>query len=190
MKRLVLWALLFPLAAFAQVHKCAGPGGKVILTDKPCAPADSLGVMVVRPNTLDTSEGHAANARQLDAIEASQIAANPPAQCRFKAFKYGDKQGQLLRDRATQECVQNIIAAKQGKPTSTEAYQMWRDHFNQTSNDRNAALARAAADQNARMIANSNQAAIEKVGRDVQNKLDQPMTCKRSVLNSSELTCK
>ena len=35
MKRLVLWAVLSPLAAFAQVHKCQ-IDGKVAYTEAPC----------------------------------------------------------------------------------------------------------------------------------------------------------
>ena len=53
MKRLVLWAVLSPLAAFAQVHKCQ-IDGKTAYTEAPC-PTGTGKEIQIRENTLDTS---------------------------------------------------------------------------------------------------------------------------------------
>lgn len=53
MKHLVLWALLLPLAAAAQVHKCQ-IDGKTAYTEAPC-PTGTGKEMQIRENTLDTS---------------------------------------------------------------------------------------------------------------------------------------
>lgn len=53
MKRLVLWALLLPLAAAAQVHKCQ-IDGKTAYTEAPC-PTGTGGAIEVRENSLDAS---------------------------------------------------------------------------------------------------------------------------------------
>ena len=53
MKRLVLWALLSPLAVVAQVHKCQ-IDGKPAYTEAPC-PAGTGKEIQSRETTLDTS---------------------------------------------------------------------------------------------------------------------------------------
>lgn len=53
MKHLVLWALLLPVAAAAQVHKCQ-IDGKTAYTEAPC-PTGTGKEIQIRENTLDTS---------------------------------------------------------------------------------------------------------------------------------------
>jgi hypothetical protein len=53
MKLLVLWALLFPLAVAAQVHKCQ-IDGKTAYTEAPC-PTGTGGAVEIRENSLDAS---------------------------------------------------------------------------------------------------------------------------------------
>lgn len=53
MKRLVLWAILSPLAVAAQVHKCQ-IDGRVAYTEAPC-PTGTGGAIDVRENSIDAS---------------------------------------------------------------------------------------------------------------------------------------
>ena len=55
MKRLVLWAILSPLAVAAQVHKCQ-IDGKITYTEAPCSGAAKGAALNIRPSSGASDE--------------------------------------------------------------------------------------------------------------------------------------
>ena len=190
MKNIVLLGFVIGMLATtsqAQVRKCQGPDGKVIYSDVVCADTKAKETTVnTSANTLDHSGLRAQGERIRAQEDAAELASmKVPAQCKFKAYAYGDAKGQALKQQAELECMQNLQAAKQGRPQSTEAYQMWKDHFDQTSANRNAIAAQAKADNNTRQTTQ----AIGDLGRKIDQAGDRKLTCTRNSLNS-DLNCK
>ena len=189
--------LLLCLNAQAQVRKCTGPDGKVTYSDMLCAsPAARESAVDTSANTIDHSGLRKDAQRMRETEELSDLTTNTPRECRFKFYTYGDPKGKVLSQKATAECIQNILAAKQGRPASKEAYAMWKDHFDQTASSRRAIGQQIGDAENARRIAESNEAAARKtesaivdVARNIERRLDRPMTCTKSA-TSNDLTCK
>ena len=194
---LVIAAVFLCFNVQAQVRKCTGPDGKVTYSDVLCAsPAARESTVDTSANTIDHSGLRKEAQRMRETEELVDLTANTPRECRFKYYTYGDPKGKALSQKAKAECVQNILAAKQGKPTTKEAYGMWKDHFDQTATSRRAIGQQIGDTENARRIAESNEAAgrkaesaIRDVGRNIEQKLDRPMTCTKSGL-SNDLICK
>ena len=194
---LVIASMLLCFNAHAQVRKCTGPDGKVTYSDVLCAsPTARESAVDTSANTIDHSGLRKEAQRMRETEELADLTANTPRECRFKYYVYGDPKGKVLSQKAKAECLQNILAAKQGKPASKEAYAMWKDHFDQTATSRRAIGQQIGDAENARRIAASNEAAarktesaIEDVGRNIERKLDRPMTCTKSA-TSNDLTCK
>lgn len=193
MKILMLALLAIPLIASAQVRKCQGVDGKIVYSDVLCTDTRAKESAVnTSANTIDHSGLRALARQQRESEELAALNANPPHECRFQAYKYGDEKGQVLRKQATQECIGNIVAVKSGKPASSVAYERWKDHYGQTSADRNAALARSAADSNTQRIIESQKASSRRLG----NKIDEvgrnaamEKTCKPD-FSGTRLICK
>lgn len=193
--------LLLSFNAHAQVRKCTGPDGKVTYSDVLCAsPSARESTVDTSANTIDHSGLRKEAQRMRETEELDSLATNTPRECRFKFYAYGDPKGKVLSEKAKNECIRNIVAAKQGKPTSKDAYAMWKDHFDQTATARRAVGQQIGDAENARRIAASNDAsikaagrknesAIRDVGRSIEQKLDRPLTCTKSVL-SNDLICK
>lgn len=171
--------------ASAQVHKCQGADGKTVYSDSPCV-GGKASVIEARPNSIDTAAMREAGAAAQARMDRSELLANPPTQCRFKAYKYGDKKGQALKEAATAECVDNMLASRRGAPTTTMAYQAWKDHFDQTSTDRRAIAAQGQADANTQRIIDANEASTRKLGRQID---DKKYTCRRDTF-SKDVICK
>jgi hypothetical protein len=184
-KRIVLLVALLPLLASAQVRKCQDAAGNVSYRDV-CPTAARETTISARPNSLDTSAMRADAQRLQDQQQLQNLMSNPPPQCRFKAFKYADAKGQALRQDATAECVQNILAAQRGEPPTLMAYQLWKDHYSQKSSERQALSNQISAAENARAVARSNENAVSDLGRRLENKT---YTCTPNRLNP-DFTCK
>lgn len=146
MIRKAIWLLLtvgVATSAAAQVNKCKGPNGKVIYSDAACAMPEDMQRVKTNQNTVDGS-GDRRNAEEVRAKSAMDaLMNNPPAQCKFGAFKYNDQKGKALANDAQQECLRNVLAEQSGSPTSDRAYRLWNDHHTLTSNKRNAAVSAA-----------------------------------------------
>lgn len=193
--------LLLCLNAQAQVRKCTGPDGKVTYSDVLCAsPAARESAVNTSANTIDHSGLRKEAQRMRETEELADLTTNTPRECRFRYYTYGDPKGKVLSQKAKAECIQNILAAKQGRPASKEAYAMWKDHFDQTATSRRAIGQQIGDAENARRIADSNESAIQdagrknerairEVGKNIESKLDRPLTCTKSGL-SNDLICK
>ncbi len=147
-----LAVLLAASAASAQVVKCRGADGRVTYSDGPCAAGAPGQAVNVQGNVLNgAADRRAADEYRLkSAVESREreingMMMNAPAQCKFSYFAVGDKKGQELAKLAKRECVENIIAEREGRPTSMRYYQMWNDHHSRTGSDRQQAANRAAA---------------------------------------------
>jgi hypothetical protein len=194
-------ALFLNFGSQAQVRKCTGPDGKVTYSDVLCSnPAAKESSIDTSANTLDHSGLRKEAQRMRETEELDALATNTPRECRFKFHAYGDPKGKALSEKAKTECIRNIVAAKQGKPPSKDAYALWKDHFDQTAASRRAIVQQIGEAENARRIAASNESAIQdagrknerairEVGRSIESKLDRPMTCTKSAL-SNDLICK
>ena len=161
-------------AAHAQVRKCIGSDGKVTYSDFVCAAntAKETGI-TTNANTIDAS-GMRQDANRIRVNEAVEKALREKSgQCRFQYYANGDAIGQSLAEAATQECLANIKARVTGQETSLEAYTRWNDHAGRKDATRQAELTRAenaANAANAQAVANSNQKAINKLTRQINNK--------------------
>lgn len=178
--------LALPLVAHAQVRKCVDTAGKTVYSDVVCADTRAKETAIrTDQNSIDTSGLRAQGQRMQNAEAVNNLVANPPIECRFRSFSYGDPKGKALADNARRECVQNILAAQQGQPQSLTAYQMWKDHSGQEQSRRDAALARAATADAARQA----REATEDAARANRNRPVRELTCTRNSLNS-DLHCK
>jgi len=156
------------------LRKCTGPDGKVTYSDVLCNSSSSTGsIKNADGNSLDTSgfrrEAQGLRAREEKALaedEMSDAMRNTPAACKFSYHSVGDEKGKVLATNAKRECIENILAAKRGQSESMEHYSLWKDHYDQTSNRRQAALTRANSDANAR----ATQQAIDSASRKAENK--------------------
>jgi hypothetical protein len=171
-------SLLLCIDAQAQLRKCTGPDGKVTYSDVLCNSSSSTGsIKNADGNSLDTSgfrrEAQGLRAREERAQaedEMSDAMRNKPGACKFSYHSVGDERGKALATNAKRECIENILAAKQGQPKSMEHYSLWKDHYDQTSSRRQAALTGANADANARATQQATQQAIESASRKAENK--------------------
>ncbi len=173
--------------AYGQVRKCIGQNGKVTYSDSICGigTAREDGVSV-NANTIDSS-GLREQAKKDRGDDAADKAVQQGSKtCKFSYFAYGDEHGKTLSDEAKQECLNNLSAKARGQSTSLEAYNMWKDHFDQKSAARRAVSANIQNSQNARNIADSNRNAINAVGNQLNNKT---YKCSPNLLGNS-LDCK
>ena len=140
------------MSAQAQLRKCTGADGKVTYSDVVCSNTSVEGGVKNRVSNMDMPglKREVDNSRQ-EKTNASinEMMANPPLECKFKSYVNNDEKGKLLADKAKRECIQNILAAKEGRPTSKEDYAMWKDHHDQTSAKREASVSRAISTINA-----------------------------------------
>lgn len=131
-------------AAHAQLRKCTGPDGKVTYSDVLCSTSATTGT-IKNPggNSVDSS-GLRRQAQQYRENEAGGRAdaeiengmQNPPLECKFAVMAVGDAKGRVLAENAKRECLQNLQAAKRGQPKSLENYALWKDHHDQTKQNR------------------------------------------------------
>lgn len=157
MKTLVAVALLFTGGlAQAEVVPCREADGRVIYREAPCSDTSQRRSSVApRPAHIVTvpdpiapkpaSRVTIAPGITLEMPQASNTPPQPgaaPAQCQFKYFGFGDAKGKALADSAKQECLENIEHKHAGRPTSLQAYNMWRDHFSSERDHRNAVMDR------------------------------------------------
>lgn len=136
-------ALVFVFSAHAQVRKCMGPNGQITYSDSVCDSQTSRETTVrTDANTIDSSglRQAAANTKTKEAVDRAMQ--SDSGQCKFSYYELGDSLGQELAKSAKKECLDNIAAKVTGAQTSQEAYNRWKDHFNQKSANRNAAIAR------------------------------------------------
>lgn len=141
MKALFLLAMLLPLAVGAQIRKYQ-IDNKTIYNNSQYEQQNT--VINTTANTIDSSglreqaQRNRDDARRqqetaaMDSQRAS-LAANPPAECRFKTFKNGDAKGRILSQKAQDECIQNIVNTQNGLPSSRDAYATWKDHHERVS---------------------------------------------------------
>ena len=185
----------------AQARKCVGADGKVAYSDVLCdSRSSSQSEVNTNANTIDHSglrreaqklraeKDGAASSERLDILRQIN-----PLECRFSFMVVGDSKGKKLAANAKEECLRNIEAKRSGQSGSQDAYSLWKDHFAQTSANRQAAAAQANADANAasaRANADANATAtrnsIDRVGNAVR---DKNYTCKPSPL-SNALECR
>lgn len=116
------------LAAQAQVIKCKGADGKTVYSDTACLGNSSSQSVNTTGGTIDTSSLRQGVQRERTDQEMTALMQNPPIECKFKSYKNGDEKGKVLADKAAKECVENLVAKRNGQPTSTADYQMWKDH--------------------------------------------------------------
>lgn len=174
----------------AQARKCVGADGRVTYSDVLCdTKSASQSTISTNANTIDHSglrqeaqklraeKDGAASAERLDLLHQSN-----PLECKFSYMAVGDTKGKLLTANAKEECLRNIEAKRSGQSGSREAYDLWKDHFGQTSANRQAAVARANANANASATRNS----IDGVRNAVR---DKNYTCKPNLIGDA-LECR
>lgn len=199
MKHLFLLALLLPLVAGAQVRKCQ-IDGKTVYSDSQCGQQGA--VVNTTANTVDSSGLRAQVQRDRDEAQQqretleqegqiARLTANPPKECRFKSYKYGDSKGKAMADSAKAECIRNAVAKQQGKPTTNDAYTRWKDNYEQTAADRRLAVEQISAAENARKSAASTRDAIREVGEKIDAQGGRKLTCtKEQYAVTPTMTCK
>lgn len=131
-------------AGSAQVRKCTGLDGKVTYSDFICgAKTAKEDAVTTHANTVDASglREKAQTMRTDDAIQNAM--ARESGQCKFSYFAVGDTKGKALAAAAKQECLDNIAAKASGRPGSTQAYAMWKDHSSAKTTERNNAAAQS-----------------------------------------------
>jgi hypothetical protein len=104
--------------------------------------------------------------------------------CKFTYFSVGDQKGKDLASAAKQECLDNIKAKATGQPTSLTAYGFWKDHSSQKSSDRQNALNRASAADNAQ----ATRQAIQN-SQNSNNNFNKGFTCRKNVMGDA-LDCR
>lgn len=133
MKHLLLavFVLIFCTPALAQMKKCTGSDGKITFSDVACkGGSSSETIRYPEGNSLDTS-GLRQQAKQL---ADSDLERSPPVECKFDYFGPGAEKGKVLAANAKQECLRNIQAKKEGRETSLEHYNFWKDHREMSQN--------------------------------------------------------
>lgn len=181
----ITWVMASGIAT-AQVRKCTAADGKVTYSDYVCASAATENNVKVNPNTIDAS-GLRQQARQTRTEnEVAEAIQQSSGQCRFSSYVYGDSKGKALAAAAKEECLRNIAAKVSGQQTSTDAYNMWKDHSTQKDANRQSAITRAANAANTQAAATANQNAINSLSNQINNKT---YTCKRN-LSGTALDCK
>lgn len=136
MKTLIGCLLLLPLVCSAQTYKCQ-VNGKWEYQPYPCTNAPSQAVDT-RPSTKGMT-GLRTDANRI-ATQEKEAASFNPKQCTFQHFIYGDAIGKTLAEAARDECV--ATKGQQGP-----AYARWRDNYQTTSGQRDAAAARSQQQQ-------------------------------------------
>ncbi len=186
----IVATVLLGANAQVQLRKCMGPDGKVTYSDVLCGSSSTTGsISNPHGNTLDTSgfrkEAQKMQASQDEADANERLAAarqkNTPQECKFAYFSLGDEKGKKLAANAKEECLRNNEAKKVGEATSLEHYNFWKDHRNQKSADRQAAVTRANADANAQ----ATRSAIDRATTTIENRR---YRCKPSY-SGRELDC-
>lgn len=191
MKKFIFAALALGVcfASNAQLRKCVGPDGKVTYSDVVCTGNSATHNVKLHDNTLDTS-GLRAEGQRIEQNERyASLMQNPPQECRFKSYKNNDQKGKALADLAQQECVKGLLSGN-NQSGATPAYDRWKDHYEQTTSSRQAAINRAGAADNAAAIARSNATAIQNaVNAANRNAENRTTTCKPNLMGTA-LECR
>ena len=184
-KALVLVCILVSGASHAQVRKCTGPDGKITYSDFVCAGGTKTESSVrTEANVIDSS-GYRRDAQQMKEQESVDRAMqNESSKCKFEYLALGDDKGKALAAAAKQECLSNIRAKATGQPTSLEAYNFWKDHHTQKTTQRQRAVDRAVAQDNA----NATRQAIEN-SQNSNNNFNRGFTCRKNVMGDA-LDCR
>ena len=142
-KAQLLIALFVASSAHAQVYKCKTAKGSTEYSDHPCAAVAEPVRIQAAPKDARVP-GDDPNARALRMLEASKRRQNPPPECKFSSYAYGDSKGKVLAQNAKEECLRNLDLKATGRSdeVSRESYSLWRDHHQLEQDDRNAALSR------------------------------------------------
>lgn len=179
--------MLTAVNAQAQLRKCVAPNGKVTYSDVVCDSGSTAAtVRNADGNTVDTSGMRQQAEISQQRVDRTIAMQNPPSECRFRSYKFNDEKGKALADSAQRECIENLLATKQGKPTSKEAYTLWKDHHELTTATREAAHNRAVSTLNADNIARSNERAIQGAVKSAEQR---ELTCKPNLMRTA-LECK
>lgn len=130
MIRKATWLLLaigVTTSAAAQVNKCKGPDGRVVFSDVPCASGSKTENIKIVPggNSLDSAGDRAAAAEYRRQADYEALMRNTPQECQFEGRS--GKRLELAR-RATQECVRNVIAERDGGKRSEAALQAYKEN--------------------------------------------------------------
>ncbi len=148
-----------PAAAETTFYSCEEDGARV-MRSTPCRPseqekrritANSLPPIAPARKAPQTALGGIAGLALANPSDAPDNDATPP-ECRFRYYRFNDKRGAALAQRAKEECLQNIEARAKGRPSqqSLSAYQMWRDHYAITTQKRSAPSAAPSFQEPAR----------------------------------------
>lgn len=182
-------ALGISFSSQAQLRKCVGPDGKVTYSDVVCASNSATRDVKLHDNTLDTSGLREEGRRIRQNEQYTSLMQNPPQECRFKSYKNNDQKGKALAEQAQAECVRGLMSGA-GGTGATPAYDKWKDHYEQTTSSRQAAINRAVAADNAAAIARSNATAIQNaVNAANRNAENRATTCKPNLMGTA-LECR
>ena len=123
--------LVVPILAHADMYRCEENGG-IVYRNEPCK-----GQRIITPRSATPTQKH-------ELTEAEKVAADP--ECNFHYFKIGDDKGKQLAKNAGKECKNNrmLKLAGKGKDVTLDAYNMWKDHFEQMRAHRAGIAARIA----------------------------------------------
>lgn len=191
MKKFIFAALALGVcfASNAQLRKCVGPDGKVTYSDVLCANNSATRDLKLHDNTVDTSGLREEGRRIQQNEQYTSLMQNPPQECRFKSYKNNDQKGKALAEQAQAECVKGLMSGG-GSAAATPAYDKWKDHYEQTTSSRQAAINRAGAADNAAAIARSNATAIQNaVNAANRNAENRTTTCKPNLMGTA-LECR
>jgi hypothetical protein len=176
---LILALLMSVAEAQAELQKCISSSGKVTFTDSACPSNSSTSSIKIRDNTIDTAGMRQEALRLRDAEDDKNARENPPQECKFKSYKVNDEKGRILAENAQIECAKNLKVGKAGGVVSKDAYYLWKDHYDQTTQARQANLDRAAKFQ--AEVNKSNQKPLERNAVGGKEKL----ICKPNIMGTA-----
>ena len=144
-KSFIFAALVLALGTnvHAQLRKCTAPDGKVTYSDFLCNTSSTEGT-IKNPNgnSLDASgsrqQAQRSQVNEEPAINPKSSSQSAPTECKFSYYAVGDEKGKVLAANAKQECLRNNEAKKEGRETSLEHYNFWKDHQQMMSTKRSA----------------------------------------------------
>lgn len=121
----------FPALCRADVYRCE-EGGGIVYRSEPCK-----GQKINTPRSATPTQ-------KRELTETEKVAADP--ECSFHYFKIGDDKGKQLAKDASKECKNNRLLklAGKGKDVTLDAYNMWKDHYEQMKAHRARITARIA----------------------------------------------
>lgn len=124
---LALCIAISSASTFAQVRKCIGPDGKVTYSDYVCkSTAMKESSVKLNENTIDGAvmRDEVSKGKDQEAVAS----AAQSGLCKFTYYTLGDETGASLAAEAKKECLDNIVKKRNGKQTSDDAYNRWKDH--------------------------------------------------------------